>query len=502
MSSLRTGSVLRIAAVGGRADRLRMILTAVGAAAATVALLLAAAVASIGPVHEPYKLKLIAEPGLRPGAMSALLLLCLPVLGFAGQCSRIGAPARDRRLAALRMAGATPSEVRRVVAWETGLAAAAGVLLGGAVYAVAHIWFSEAPAGARPTMTEVAGSGPTQSETVVGWTDGLLFPTDVVPHWWLLVLIGVVVPLGAALGARLALRRTALTPFAVTRRVRRRPPALLPALMFLGAGAGLVLWSAIGRALPASTANATWYLLMIPLLVLIAAVGLMLGTASCAYALGRLIAPRTGRPALLIAARRMVDAPFTASRVSTSVILAVLLGCGAYALRENFTLARGEVGPYRDLYDQDRFFTRSFEAVNAIVLVGLVIAVAGLLVVAAEGVVTRRRTLAAMTAAGVPRRTLATAIVLETLVPLVPAVLVAGTTGVLAARGLFGRTVETNGPVQADGSSAWVTLDVPVPWASSAGLIGAALVLALLMTTGSLLFLRSSTDIRELRAAA
>ena len=38
-------------------------------------------------------------------ALAGVVLLCLPVLGFVGQCSRIGAPGRDRRLAALRLQG-------------------------------------------------------------------------------------------------------------------------------------------------------------------------------------------------------------------------------------------------------------------------------------------------------------------------------------------------------------------------------------------------------------
>ncbi|MDF8266054.1 FtsX-like permease family protein [Luteipulveratus flavus] len=490
----RTTTLLRVAAVGGRADRLRIALTAVGSAAATFALLLAAAVASIGPGDGPYRLNLVADAGLRPGVIAALLLMCIPVLTFAGQCSRIGAPARDRRLAALRMAGATPSEVRRVVAWETGLAAGVGAILGAAAYVVAHVWFSDVPGVTAPDGRRVVDFGSSST--------GLLFPTDVVPHWWLLVVCLIGVPLGAALGARLALRRTAITPFAVVRRARRRPPTLVPALLFVGGGLALVFWSALGRALPDSLVERPWFVLTVPVLVLITAVGLMLGAASGAYALGRLLAPRTRRPALLIAARRMTDAPFTASRVSTAVVLAVLLGCGACGLRENFALASGETGPYRDPLETELFFTRSFEVVNIAVLIGLAIAAAGLLVVAAEGVVTRRRTLAAMTATGVPRRTLATAIVLETVLPLVPTVLVAAVTGVLGARGVYGSTVEVNGPVQPNGSLPRLTVDVPIPWSPSATLVGTTLALALVMTVGSLAFLRSSTDIRELRAAA
>ena len=74
--------------------------------------------------------------GLHTGVIVTFVLLCIPLLVFVGQCSRIGAPARDRRLAALRMAGATPSDVTRVAAAESGLAAAIGAVGGLVIYLV------------------------------------------------------------------------------------------------------------------------------------------------------------------------------------------------------------------------------------------------------------------------------------------------------------------------------------------------------------------------------
>lgn len=108
----RVTTLLRLAVTGGRADLMRIVLTVVGSAAATVVLLTAATVASVGPSDGPYGLEVLNEPGLRPGVMVVLLLLCVPILSFVGQCVRVGAPARDRRLAAFRMAGerrATPA---------------------------------------------------------------------------------------------------------------------------------------------------------------------------------------------------------------------------------------------------------------------------------------------------------------------------------------------------------------------------------------------------------
>src|SRR5690606_34331846 len=73
-----------------------------------------------------YTHDLLVEPGLRPGVAFGLLLLCIPVLALAGQSARLGAPGRDRRLAQIRLAGATPRQAVAVAVAETGLAALAG----------------------------------------------------------------------------------------------------------------------------------------------------------------------------------------------------------------------------------------------------------------------------------------------------------------------------------------------------------------------------------------
>lgn len=78
----------------------------------------------------------INQGGLHPGVVIALWALAIPLLVFLGQCSRVGAPARDRRLAAMRMAGASPRQAVRVAATESGVAAALGAVVGLAIYFV------------------------------------------------------------------------------------------------------------------------------------------------------------------------------------------------------------------------------------------------------------------------------------------------------------------------------------------------------------------------------
>ncbi|MER6985074.1 FtsX-like permease family protein, partial [Streptomyces carpinensis] len=112
----------------------RIALTAVGAMCATGLGLAAAALASVrGSRSSAFGHGLLDHPGERSGVIVALLLLLVPVLGFLGQCTRIGAVHRDRRAAALRLAGAEPGRVRRITALETGLACLLGSVLATAV---------------------------------------------------------------------------------------------------------------------------------------------------------------------------------------------------------------------------------------------------------------------------------------------------------------------------------------------------------------------------------
>ncbi|MFD5796895.1 ABC transporter permease, partial [Streptomyces diastatochromogenes] len=104
-------------------------LTAAGAALATGFALAAVALASLRGYHRvPFGSGLLDNPGERSGVIVCLLLLLVPVLGFLGQCARIGAVHRDRRLAGLRLAGAGPAPVGPIAAVVTGLASQLGAV--------------------------------------------------------------------------------------------------------------------------------------------------------------------------------------------------------------------------------------------------------------------------------------------------------------------------------------------------------------------------------------
>lgn len=312
----------------------------------------------------------------------------------------------------------------------------------------------------------------------------LRLPTDVLPAWWVLVAIAVVVPGLVTAAAALGLRRTAISPFGVLRGQRTEPPRVLP-LVLLVVGVGGMLAT---TALSLFNLGLGLLLLVLVVLLLVTVAGLVLGVAATTAFTGRVLVGRVRWPAVLIAARRMIAEPFASSRASSAVLVAVLFAAGAQVVRSNFLAATSG--------NDDPFYANAFDLVALVFVVALVIAAAGLLVSAAEGIVRRRRTLAALVAVGVPRGVLARATLVEVVGPLVVPVLVAALAGALGALGLFGRTVSTYDTA----AGGQVSMTVPVPWAGLGAVVGGTLAAAVAVTSLALLFLRPATDIAELRA--
>ncbi len=481
--SARHLALLRLAAAGGRSDRLRIALTAFGSAATTILLLTAASVAFISAGDGPYRLGVLDQPGLRPGVIIALLLLCVPLMIFMGLCTRVGAPARDRRLAMIRMAGATPAEATRIAAYETGLAASLGSLFGTTAFLGGRLLFDRTTIS-RFTLTMADGS--TRTET--GATR--LLPTDVDVPWPAIVVVAAVVAVAATLASTVALRNVRISPFGLTHKVPTDPPTKTAALLFVIGAGGLIGLGVVSRGWTGR----------LPVLVLLAftlfsmcVVGLLMGSASLSSGVGRFLAPRTSRPDVLIASRRMIAAPFTASRATASVLLAVLLGAAILGTRANFLASQDPA---------DTFYADTFDLLNIVLGAAIVLSAANLLITTSEAIVDRRRTLSALVAGGTPRTVLARAAIMESLVPLIPAVVVASAAGVLASRSFFGTTVERLNTFEVDGGNEWITAAVPVPWTQLILLGGSAIAVSLLATTISLVFLRASTRPSEIRTAA
>jgi hypothetical protein len=480
---MRASTALRLAATGSRVDGLRVALTVAGSALAALALLAALTVAAIGPENGPYTSDLLNESGLHPGVVIALAGLCVPALVLLAQCSRVGAPARDRRLAAVRLAGATPAELARVGGVEAAVAATAGSLLGAGAYAVLRELLDVRVRGTFDDYRAVPATGTT------GVADSALrLPTDVLLPPWLLVFAVAIVPVLVVLGTAWALRSVAVTPFGVVRRARTRPPRVLP-LVAVAAGTALVF---AGAALSTRSGLSNAAVLLVPAVgLLLAAGGLLAGQGAITQAIGRAVAERTSRPALLLAARRMTTDPFAATRATAVVTVAVLIAAGAQYGRTAALTMRSGGG-------DDSFFASTYDLVDLVLIVVGGLAALGLLVAAAEGIVARRRTYAAVVAAGTPRAVVARAVLAELLLPLLASLVLATVIGTVAAVGWFGPRADVYDEALNDSR----LVPVPLPWAALGATFGLAVAVTAATTALGLLFLRPATSVTELRAAA
>ncbi|MFG2518675.1 ABC transporter permease [Streptomyces sp. NPDC048527] len=426
----------------------RISLTALGAFAATGFALLAVALGSLrGWVAFPYWHGLLNGEGERRGLVTALLLLLIPVLGFLGQCARIGAVHRDRRLASLRLAGAGPRQVRRIAALESGLACLAGSLLAFAAFCVAVNRLGRTP-------------------DAIAWVG--------------LAAVVVLIPVLATAVSRFALRRVVSSPLGHVRRVR--PQQGPGALLGLLAPAALIIAGAALLFLPGLRLGTASFPLFVFAAVVLTGAGSVWVAGAAAKVIGRRLADRTDSPTVLIAAERLRDDPWAAARTHAALLLVTVVGVGFVGVRE--ILVAGLDRQQREGTLGDRgFYTAGINLAGGAVLIALVISLAGLAVGTAESLATRRRTLAAQVAAGVPHRVLARTLLLETALPLAPALVLAGMGGT-AVYVAYGRFV---------GDGIPVVLPLLVPFAVYAACLAAAAT--------SLPLLRRSVHPSELRVA-
>ncbi len=338
---------------------------------------------------------LLWDRGVRPGYFFAILLTCVVPLVLLQQVVRLGTAARERRLAALRLAGATPGQVRAIGAWEVGIAAAIGGVLGWPTYLALRTVF-----GAGADLSWVVGHEVARELRLV--------PTQA-PGWWqvAVVVLGVGV-LGVAAGA-LASRKVVVSPLGVSRGIGQAPPrGWLPAVLLT---LGIVLCGPVYApffeewwAQPAGLAG-------LALLVL----GLLAAPPWVAYRAGSAIADRTSSPALLLASRWLVTDARAAGRAASVLGVIALVSAGAS------TLLSGLVrDARRNGYGVDSIYSVPIALVFALVMIALVVATFSLVVHDVETLTDRRRSMSSLAAEGVPVQVLERAVRYEVALAAVP----------------------------------------------------------------------------------
>jgi FtsX-like permease family protein len=232
------------------------------------------------------------------------LALLLPVLIFIGTATRLSAARREQRFAAMRLVGATPTQISLIAAVESVVAAAVGVAIGFGLFTVLRI-----PLAAIP------------------FTGQTFFPAELSLSLADIVVVAVGVPVASVLAARLALRRVNISPLGVTRRVTPAPLRAWRVLPLLAGLADLGFFVVHGK--PASPP--AQILVFVPGFALIM-IGLVIAGPWLTMAGARVMARHASRPGALIAARRLADDPRAAFRAVSGLVLALFIFTVAAAL--------------------------------------------------------------------------------------------------------------------------------------------------------------------------
>jgi ABC-type antimicrobial peptide transport system permease subunit len=262
--------------------------------------------------------------------MGAALLL-VPIVVLIVVVTRVAWRQRERRLAAIRLVGATQSQISLVAAAEAGLAAVGGAALGWGLYEV----------GRRVLAATV---------TVQGghfWVDDVAAPVP----WLAGILLGT--PVLVMLTAVASLRRVHTRPLELQRRsARSRPSPWLAALLVVGIGGqfALVPWRdrlAVfgGDGRPSMLAT------LGTLLTIVTIVGFVVAGPWLVAIVGRAIARLSRTVPSLLAARRIADNPratfYSVAAVGLAAIALAYLGC-TVAARPNTPADQGPWdGPLR-----------------------------------------------------------------------------------------------------------------------------------------------------------
>jgi hypothetical protein len=237
--------------------------------------------------------------------------LLLPVLILIATASRLSAARREQRFAAMRLVGATPHQISVVSAVEAGIAAIVGVVVGfGLFFAF------------RPLLYHVPFTG-----APLAGGDLSLNLLDIV-----FAVIGV--PVAAVVSARIALRRVQVSPLGVNRRASSSPPRIVRIIPLLAGIAVLAYFDAAGK--PGSNGGQLLELLVGFVLLI---VGLVLAGPWFTTAGSRVMVRRAGRPATLIAGRRLLDNPKAAFRFISGLVIALFISSVTIGSLSSFAAA-------------------------------------------------------------------------------------------------------------------------------------------------------------------
>ncbi len=224
--------------------------------------------------------------GLLLAVAFGIALVLFPLLSLVGQAAGVAAKRREHRLAALRLAGATRTQVLWLSAVEQAVLGLAGAAVGLVGYTVLSPLIARIPLGG-----------------------GRWYLHDITVTWWIALVVLAAVPILSVVSALIGLGRVSITPLCVVRgQTRKATSALRLGLLVVG---------------PLVLAYYGLRAAVIPLLmgVGLAALAVRLVGPWAVQVIGKTLANLANGPVALLAGRRLADDPKGAFRPVAALVL-------------------------------------------------------------------------------------------------------------------------------------------------------------------------------------
>ena len=250
-----------------------------------------------------------------------MVVLIVPCLVLVTSAARLTATRRERRLAALRLAGATPAQVIAVTAVETVI----GAVLGSVIAVVA----------AEPLSHLTAQ---------IPWGGGTWLPGDFTSGPAFVAFVAVLAPVLVVAAAVLGLRRVVDRPLTAAAEQPKRKISTARLLGLITAGGVFVL----GLSIATSGYGRDRFTVVLVGLGAIGVALVLAGPVVTAF-VGKYFVARWRKPSTLLAGRRLLSDPVAAFRAAAGVVVAVFAGSMALTMLPGL---EDEVpifsGPWRD----------------------------------------------------------------------------------------------------------------------------------------------------------
>ncbi|WP_350281718.1 FtsX-like permease family protein [Kribbella sp. HUAS MG21] len=224
--------------------------------------------------------------GLLIAVAFGITLVLFPILSLVGQAAGVAARRREHRLAALRLAGATRTQVLWLSAVEQAVLALAGAVVGLLAYTVLSPLIAQIPLGG-----------------------GRWYVSDITVQWWTVLVVLVAVPVLSVISALIGLGRVSITPLGVVRGQTRKGVSVVR-IGLLVVGPVILAYYGMRAAI-------------LPLLIGVgfAALAVRIIGPWAVQVVGKLMANAANGPVALLAGRRLVDDPKGAFRPVAALVL-------------------------------------------------------------------------------------------------------------------------------------------------------------------------------------